>query len=279
MRTRSCRLTGSAVGGGALRSGPFAQSRLDRGFEDLGASAAPVLPREILIPAAPGAVLHVERGLRLRQRQIADGHDVRADVAGLGVPAAIAECVELLGIAELEPRLPVHPGAQAALEGAVLQRRERPERQPVRRARHIRLVANDEHDGLVVGHGDDGRVEADLDPGRAELGSGISVAFHVRRQLPELMVRHGCPPTGFGTPCSGGLSFERALFERTTPACCFSLSQRAILTNVQSNRESGREMPAGPRRLARVRARPGPAAMSAAKPFGWPKVNRCFLDR
>ena len=97
---------------------------------------------------------------------------MRSDIAGLGVPSAIAERVELLGIAELQPGLPMHPGAQAAFEGAMLQRRERPERQPVRRARHVRVVADDEHDRLVVGHGDDGRVEADLDPGRAGLGCG-----------------------------------------------------------------------------------------------------------
>ena len=129
---------------------------------------------------------------------------MRPDVAGLGVPSAVTECVELLGVSELQARLPMHPGTQAAFEGAMLQRRERPERQPVRRARNIRLVANDEHDRLVVGHGDDGRIEADLDPGRAELGSGISVACQVRCLLPELVVRHDCPPTGFGTPCSGG---------------------------------------------------------------------------
>ena len=104
---------------------------------------------------------------------------MRPDVAGLGVPAAIAECVELLGIAELEPCLPVHPGAQATFEGAVLQRARtartaaRPSRPP------HRLVADDEHDRLVVGHGDDRRVEADLDPGSA--GSRIGD----QRRLPS----------------------------------------------------------------------------------------------
>ena len=102
----------------------------------------------------------------MRQRQIADRHDVWSDVAGLGVPAAIAERVELLGIAELQARLPVHPGAQSTLERAVLHRRERSERQSVGGARDLGVVANDEHDGLVVGHGDDCRVEADFDPGR-----------------------------------------------------------------------------------------------------------------
>ena len=88
---------------------------------------------------------------------------MRTDVAGLGVAAAIAERVELLGVAEVEPGLLAHPGPQAAFERAVLARRERPERQAVGRADAVGLLAHDERDRLVVGDRDDGGVEADLD--------------------------------------------------------------------------------------------------------------------
>ncbi len=64
-----------------------------------------------------------------RQREIADRHHVRAGVAGLGMPAAIAERVELLDIAEPQARLFLDPGAQADLESAVARRIERAERQ------------------------------------------------------------------------------------------------------------------------------------------------------
>jgi hypothetical protein len=48
-------------------------------------------------------------------------------IAGLGVPAAIAESIELLDIAEPQSRLLLDPGAQADLEGAVRDRIERAE--------------------------------------------------------------------------------------------------------------------------------------------------------
>ncbi len=51
-------------------------------------------------------------------------------VAGLRVPAAVAECIELLDIAKPQSRLLLHPGAQADLEGAVRHRVERAERKP-----------------------------------------------------------------------------------------------------------------------------------------------------
>ena len=51
-------------------------------------------------------------------------------VAGLGMPAAIAERIELLDVAQPQPGLFFHPGAQADLEGAVRHRVERAERKP-----------------------------------------------------------------------------------------------------------------------------------------------------
>ena len=51
-------------------------------------------------------------------------------VASLGVPAAIAEGIELLDIAEPQSRLLLDPGAQADLEGAVRDRVEWAERKP-----------------------------------------------------------------------------------------------------------------------------------------------------
>ena len=49
---------------------------------------------------------------------------MRPAVAGAGMPAAVAEGVELLDIADREPGLRLHPGAQADLEGVVRERIE-----------------------------------------------------------------------------------------------------------------------------------------------------------
>ena len=54
--------------------------------------------------------------------------------------------------------------------------------------RDLGIVANDEHDGLVVGHRDDRRIEADFKPGCAGFRAGVGVGLQVRRQLPELAI-------------------------------------------------------------------------------------------
>ena len=93
---------------------------------------------------------------------------MRTGVAGLGVASAVAERIKLLDIAQFQARLLGHPGAQANVERAVLQWRERAERQAIGRALCIRVLAYHQHDGFVVGHGDDCRSEADLDACRLE---------------------------------------------------------------------------------------------------------------
>ena len=50
-------------------------------------------------------MLDFQQGLGLRQSEIADRDDMRSNVVGLRMAAAVAERVELLGIAEIEPRL------------------------------------------------------------------------------------------------------------------------------------------------------------------------------
>src|ERR1700692_972175 len=82
-------------------------------------------------------------------------------VAGLGVPAAVAERIELLDIAEPQSRLFFYPGAQADLEGAVRQRVQRAER----KSGALVAVAGGggEDQGLVAFDRDDGGGQADLD--------------------------------------------------------------------------------------------------------------------
>ena len=53
-----------------------------------------------------------------------------AGIARPRMPAAIAEGIELLDIAQPQSRLFFHPGAQPDLEGAVRDRVERAERKP-----------------------------------------------------------------------------------------------------------------------------------------------------
>src|ERR1700759_5719201 len=82
-------------------------------------------------------------------------------IARLRMPAAVAESVQLLDIAQPQPGLLLDPGAQADLEGAVRDRVEGAERKAVE------LVAagagRGEDQGLVALDRDDGRGEADLD--------------------------------------------------------------------------------------------------------------------
>ena len=88
---------------------------------------------------------------------------MRAGIAGLRVPAPVAEGVELLDVPELEPRLLGDPRAQADFEGAVLERRERAEGKRIAHLRRLVRLAHHEHDRLILAHGEDCRVETDLD--------------------------------------------------------------------------------------------------------------------
>ena len=88
---------------------------------------------------------------------------MQCGIAGLGMTSAVTEGIELLGIAEVEPGLLAHPSSEPALESAVLQRRERSERQPIGGARHVGFPPDDQYDRLVVRDRDDRSVETDLD--------------------------------------------------------------------------------------------------------------------
>ena len=99
-----------------------------------------------------------------RQREIADRDRVRAGVARPGVPAAVAEGVELLHVADRERGLLGGEGAQPNIEGAVRERIERARRQ----AHEVAAAGGGDQDlrRLVLDRHDRGD-EADLD-GRAE---------------------------------------------------------------------------------------------------------------
>src|SRR4029077_11667659 len=102
------------------------------------------------------------------QSEIADREDMRGGVAGLGVAAAGAESVELLDIAEVEPGLLLHPGAQADFEGAVGTRGARAEGKRVPFARRHFTRAHHENLRLLLAHADDGGIEPKLDLGAAD---------------------------------------------------------------------------------------------------------------
>ena len=99
---------------------------------------------------------------RLRQRQIADRDDRRREIAVIGVTAAVAERVELFRITEVETGLVVDPGSKASFERSVIARRKRSERQAVGCAGAVGIGTHNEHNGLVVPHCDDRRIEADF---------------------------------------------------------------------------------------------------------------------
>src|SRR6185312_3718412 len=126
----------------ALRR-PLAQRRLQRG-DRLGPAAAPVLPREIAIPALPRRIGRLPRrarrgGPRLaHQREIAERQRALRRLAVGLAAVAVAERIELFDIAQRLMGLPLDPGAQAGFERAV-PRLERSRRQgvgAVRRAHH-----------------------------------------------------------------------------------------------------------------------------------------------
>src|SRR5665648_952456 len=108
--------------------GPFLQPRLDFVRQDLGLAVPPVLPRQIRVPGRPMRAHHL-LARAARKREIADRERMRP--AWLRVPPTVAEGVELLHIAELDPGLALHPFAQADLQRPVRARRERAKGQRV----------------------------------------------------------------------------------------------------------------------------------------------------
>ena len=96
---------------------------------------------------------------------------MRVAAVGAAVPAAIAEGVELLDIADRRAGLLRHPGAQADFEGAVVDGVERAGRQ--RGRRRAGRGAGDQDQRRVAAQRDNGGGEADFDgDGRARLVHG-----------------------------------------------------------------------------------------------------------
>src|SRR5690606_14587604 len=108
-------------------AGPFGEWRHNRLVDDGGTSVAPIFPREEPVPG-------LEAGARFPQaldivrnageREISDRYHMWIGIAGACVPAAIAEGVELLDIADLQRGLRRHPFAQADFKGPVRERIE-----------------------------------------------------------------------------------------------------------------------------------------------------------
>ena len=118
------------------------------------------------------------------QREVTDRERVRS--ARLRMPPAIAECVELLHIAELDSGLPFNPFAQTHFECSVGAGRERPEGQgiPVAGSRGTR--AGHENMGLLIAHHDDGGVQSEFDMrivvGRFCCGHGLGGVLRGQRE-------------------------------------------------------------------------------------------------
>ena len=110
------------------------------------------------------------------QREVAHG-DKHGRRYGLAMQAAPSECMQLLGKAELDPRLTLHEAAQAFLQVGVLARREASARQ--RRISRVRVAGDRQHrhHRLVALHGQHRRAEADGDLLRpqAEAAHALSI--------------------------------------------------------------------------------------------------------
>ena len=142
------------------------------------------------------------------QSEIADRENMRGGVARLGVPAAVAESVELLDIAEVEPGLPLHPGAQADLEGAVGARGERAEGKRVPFARPHFAGAHHENMRLLLAHADDRGIEPKLDLGAADcLFCGAKGLSHGSGRIRGQSSANTCPSSAIAPrpmPLDGG---------------------------------------------------------------------------
>ena len=132
---------------------PFSQGGQKSILDHLRFAGTPVFPREEGIPGPEGGAGRELVGAAARQGKIADGNDMRVEVTRLGMPASVAECVELLHIAEWCTGLLRHPGAQPDLEGTMCQGIEgaggqggfRPRRSG--RDKNHRLLSPDCHNG------------------------------------------------------------------------------------------------------------------------------------
>src|SRR5207237_8951622 len=105
------------LGGGILR--PSAKSILDP-RKRLGLAFAPVLPWEIAVPTLPHSIGGAGGARLAHQREISDDERRQARRVLAHDAVAIAEGIELLDMAEGLAGLPLNPGAQPDLQGAVL---------------------------------------------------------------------------------------------------------------------------------------------------------------
>ena len=103
----------------------------DQFVDDRGSRLPPILPREVAVPVAPLGVGRACSSRATRQREIADREHARPFARTRQMPAAIAERVELLDIAELQSGLLLHPVAQSRFQRAMRDRIERAEGQGV----------------------------------------------------------------------------------------------------------------------------------------------------
>ncbi len=120
---------------------------------------------------------------------------MRANITRLGMAAAVAECIELLDISKLESGLLGDPLSQADFQSPVLERREGTERQRLDDLTGFVLRTHDQDDGLVLLHGEDRCIEADLDSrhlvplpytalARLRSSSPLQVSFEGHRRSP-----------------------------------------------------------------------------------------------
>src|SRR5262249_52203334 len=103
---------------------PFIERWRDVLIDQRRPAIAKIFPRKMFIPAAPKRAGDVADIAAAGQREIADRKHAQAAVRILIVPAAIAEGVKLLGVAQLQLGLLLDPHAKPAFERAMQMRIE-----------------------------------------------------------------------------------------------------------------------------------------------------------
>src|SRR6267154_2554784 len=175
---------------------PVRQFGKDVALDHAGPRLPPVFPWEEAIPGLKGRAGCPLRVVgRTRKREIADRGDMGIGVAGLRVPAAVAEGIELLDVTQPQSGLFFHPGAQADFEGAVRNRVERAERKP---GEPVAVAARcREYQWLVAFDRYDGRGEADFDR-RQKLFVHLAPIADISRDRGETAgLRSSCCPDPF----------------------------------------------------------------------------------
>src|SRR5690606_8426786 len=162
---------------GLAAARPALELRHHLRLERIGPAVAVVLPREEIVVIDPRGARR--RLLLAHEREICDREEPRVDV---GPAVAIAERVELLDVAELEPGPVLDPAPKSPLERHVGVRVERTRRD----RRPPRVLQRDEQPRSLFRHRDDHGLEAQRDhrsrtlrhlsivlPHRDRRGSGV----------------------------------------------------------------------------------------------------------